>query len=261
MRYLHCTCTVVSQRRDSALGPFVAQSCEASGCWVDHDSRRGLRRCTPLSPKVLGPMSEKEEVATKIAACVCFVISFVALCMACCMHKSVEVGAACIEVACETIFEMPSLLLLPILKAASRCGGETSRRVRPISASIVPGSPKSVAGSAALDSVVAGFGRVRFDLGRVRPKLAWISAGCWPHAGDRLAVPSKLRAGQICLLFRRLLAWFGQVRGGLDHVWGALGHPRAVLDLWWFWGQTPGQSRARPALGRVRQRSAWVRPE
>jgi len=37
--------------------------------------------------------------------------------LGCCFHHSIQVGAACVEVACDTMFEMPSLLLLPVAKA------------------------------------------------------------------------------------------------------------------------------------------------
>jgi len=58
-----------------------------------------------------------EETATRVAGVVCGVISLVLACLACCMHHSIQVGAACVEVSCDTIFEMPSLLLLPVIKA------------------------------------------------------------------------------------------------------------------------------------------------
>lgn len=61
--------------------------------------------------------TQNEENATRVAGFVCMVISILLLCLGCCMHTSISIGAACVEVACDTMFEMPALLLLPILKA------------------------------------------------------------------------------------------------------------------------------------------------
>jgi len=75
--------------------------------------RTQLNSDTDLPPEI----TDNEENLTRGVAGLCFVLSFITLCLACCFHQSIEVGSACVEVACETIFEMPSLLLLPVLKA------------------------------------------------------------------------------------------------------------------------------------------------
>lgn len=61
--------------------------------------------------------ADHEESVTRIAAASCLVISLTMVCLACCFKHSITVGSACVEVACDTIFEMPPLLLLPVLKA------------------------------------------------------------------------------------------------------------------------------------------------
>lgn len=57
-----------------------------------------------------------EEVATRIAAAVCWVLALLLCCTAYCLHHSIQLAAACVEVACEALFEMPSLLLAPVCK-------------------------------------------------------------------------------------------------------------------------------------------------
>jgi len=65
-------------------------------------------------------LSADEEHCYKIASIVCWVLSIVALCMACCLRSSIDAAAACVEVACEAIFEMPTLLMAPAIKAISK---------------------------------------------------------------------------------------------------------------------------------------------
>jgi len=59
----------------------------------------------------------QEENIYKGAAIVCWVLAGLALCTACCLRSSVHVAAEAAEVACEAIFEMPTMLLLPATKA------------------------------------------------------------------------------------------------------------------------------------------------
>mmetsp|Transcript_51739 Transcript_51739/g.168150 ORF Transcript_51739/g.168150 Transcript_51739/m.168150 type:complete len:662 (+) Transcript_51739:221-2206(+) len=61
--------------------------------------------------------TEDEEKGIRATACLCWCLSFVALCLACCLRHSIDAAAACLEVACEAIFEMPTLLLAPAVKA------------------------------------------------------------------------------------------------------------------------------------------------
>ncbi|CAE8733965.1 unnamed protein product [Polarella glacialis] len=71
----------------------------------------------PDNVKVPEGYGQHEETATKVIAGFLFVCSFVCLCMACCFRSSIDAACACVEVAVEAIFEMPSLLFAPILKA------------------------------------------------------------------------------------------------------------------------------------------------
>jgi len=57
-----------------------------------------------------------EELATKVAAIVCFGLAALLVFMVQCLSHSIHVASACVEVACEVLFEMPSLLLAPIVK-------------------------------------------------------------------------------------------------------------------------------------------------
>jgi len=61
--------------------------------------------------------SKNEEMITKGAACICWALGLIMVCLACCFKHSIEVASACVVVACEAIFEMPSLLLTPVFKA------------------------------------------------------------------------------------------------------------------------------------------------
>lgn len=60
---------------------------------------------------------DNKDAITKGCGVVCLALSLLSCCLGCCFHHSIQVGAACVEVACDTMFEMPSLLLLPVLKA------------------------------------------------------------------------------------------------------------------------------------------------
>ncbi|CAE8616047.1 unnamed protein product, partial [Polarella glacialis] len=71
----------------------------------------------PDKVKVPDGYGQHEETATKVIAGFLLVCSFVCLCMACCFRSSIDAACACVEVAVEAIFEMPSLLFAPILKA------------------------------------------------------------------------------------------------------------------------------------------------
>lgn len=58
-----------------------------------------------------------QEMAYRATAIACWSLSGLALCLVCCLRSSIEAAAACMEVACKAIFEMPSLLLAPVVKA------------------------------------------------------------------------------------------------------------------------------------------------
>mmetsp|Transcript_55120 Transcript_55120/g.120608 ORF Transcript_55120/g.120608 Transcript_55120/m.120608 type:complete len:608 (+) Transcript_55120:109-1932(+) len=66
--------------------------------------------------------SDNEEVVTKVFGAVCLGLAALSLCLGCFFHHSIQVGSACVEVACDTMFEMPSLLMLPVLKAFLKGG-------------------------------------------------------------------------------------------------------------------------------------------
>ncbi|CAE7243616.1 slc44a5a [Symbiodinium pilosum] len=63
---------------------------------------------------------DNEELVTKVMAGLCWVLSAISGCVACCFRQSIEAAVDCIEEACEAIQEMSSLLLAPILKALCR---------------------------------------------------------------------------------------------------------------------------------------------
>jgi len=62
--------------------------------------------------------AEHEGKATRAVAVLCVALAAAAACVACCMRQSVDAAAKCIQVACSAIFDMPSLLLTPVIKAA-----------------------------------------------------------------------------------------------------------------------------------------------
>mmetsp|Transcript_102922 Transcript_102922/g.266069 ORF Transcript_102922/g.266069 Transcript_102922/m.266069 type:complete len:630 (-) Transcript_102922:102-1991(-) len=64
--------------------------------------------------------TEHEGQVTRVVAILCWVLAGVAACVACCMHSSIDAASACIQVACSAIFDMPSLLLAPVLKAVAK---------------------------------------------------------------------------------------------------------------------------------------------
>jgi len=61
-------------------------------------------------------LDNNEDIA-KVLAAVCWALTIGLVFMACCLRHSVAAAAACIEVACDEMFEMPSLLLLPLFKS------------------------------------------------------------------------------------------------------------------------------------------------
>lgn len=66
-----------------------------------------------------------EGTVAKVLAGVCWASAFGVVCLACCFRHSIAAASACVEVACDAIFEMPSLLLAPIFKAVFKgflCG-------------------------------------------------------------------------------------------------------------------------------------------
>uniref|UniRef100_A0A7S1PS63 Choline transporter-like protein n=1 Tax=Alexandrium catenella TaxID=2925 RepID=A0A7S1PS63_ALECA len=60
---------------------------------------------------------EDNEQAAKIAALISWSLAVIVALVACCLRHSVAAASACIEVACDEMFEMPSMLLLPMYKS------------------------------------------------------------------------------------------------------------------------------------------------
>jgi len=58
-----------------------------------------------------------EEEAARIIAGVCWALALGVVVLACCFRHSIAAAAACTEVACDAMFEMPSLLIAPAVKA------------------------------------------------------------------------------------------------------------------------------------------------
>mmetsp|Transcript_24349 Transcript_24349/g.54249 ORF Transcript_24349/g.54249 Transcript_24349/m.54249 type:complete len:627 (-) Transcript_24349:224-2104(-) len=60
---------------------------------------------------------EHELIVTRVVAGICWLLSVVCVCLMCWFHSSIKTAAACVEVACEAIWDMPSMLWVPLGKA------------------------------------------------------------------------------------------------------------------------------------------------
>mmetsp|Transcript_10207 Transcript_10207/g.28511 ORF Transcript_10207/g.28511 Transcript_10207/m.28511 type:complete len:621 (-) Transcript_10207:65-1927(-) len=58
-----------------------------------------------------------EETIMRVAAGVFWVLACLVVFLGCCFRHSIEAASACVEVACDAMFEMPSLLIAPVIKA------------------------------------------------------------------------------------------------------------------------------------------------
>ncbi|CAK0789346.1 unnamed protein product [Prorocentrum cordatum] len=63
-----------------------------------------------------GVIGEEENIA-RGTAMVCLVVAAGVVCLACCLGSSIKRAVSCVEAACEAIYEMPSLLMGPAVKA------------------------------------------------------------------------------------------------------------------------------------------------
>eukprot|EP00933_Yihiella_yeosuensis_P033620 TRINITY_DN27294_c0_g1_i1.p1 TRINITY_DN27294_c0_g1~~TRINITY_DN27294_c0_g1_i1.p1 ORF type:complete len:627 (+),score=76.52 TRINITY_DN27294_c0_g1_i1:66-1946(+) len=79
-----------------------------------------LSKHLPKNMQLPASYGEHEETFTRVCAGICLAFAGICACIACCMSKSISEAAACVEVACDAIFEMPSLLLAPTLKALGK---------------------------------------------------------------------------------------------------------------------------------------------
>ncbi|CAE8617784.1 unnamed protein product [Polarella glacialis] len=75
-----------------------------------------------LPAKVRAPegYGDKEATAARVLGGICIAVAFICGTIACCMRTSIDAACACVEVAVDAMFEMPSLLLAPILKAVGK---------------------------------------------------------------------------------------------------------------------------------------------
>lgn len=62
--------------------------------------------------------TSNEVLVMRILAGVCWFLAAAIVFLFCCFRHSIAVASACAEVACEAMFEMPSLLIAPLVKAA-----------------------------------------------------------------------------------------------------------------------------------------------
>mmetsp|Transcript_113965 Transcript_113965/g.302883 ORF Transcript_113965/g.302883 Transcript_113965/m.302883 type:complete len:627 (-) Transcript_113965:171-2051(-) len=58
-----------------------------------------------------------QETAVRVVAVVSWAIALAVVFLACCFRHSIAAASACAEVACDAMFEMPSLLVAPVVKA------------------------------------------------------------------------------------------------------------------------------------------------
>lgn len=61
-------------------------------------------------------MAEYSETGAKILGAVCLGLSALLCCGICCFCRSIHTAAAILNVACDTMWEMPILLLMPVMK-------------------------------------------------------------------------------------------------------------------------------------------------
>lgn len=83
-------------------------------CWVNAGFLSAKLPADVQPPPGYG---SREKQYTQIFAGIMWILAAICICIACCMGGNISAAAACIEVACDAMFEMPSLLLAPIVKA------------------------------------------------------------------------------------------------------------------------------------------------
>jgi len=65
-------------------------------------------------------MDKEQENIAKAIACACWLLAFAVVCLACCVRHSVAAASACVEMACDEMFQMPSLLVTPACKVIAK---------------------------------------------------------------------------------------------------------------------------------------------
>jgi hypothetical protein len=94
----------------AGLSWYLYANAESLGATV-HDSASGQ------VTSATGDLSEHAEKSAMAGAVVCACLSVFALVCSICCCSRVRTAAACCEVACDAIFAIPSLLILPLAKA------------------------------------------------------------------------------------------------------------------------------------------------
>jgi len=85
--------------------------------WTNADTIvQSVANSSPVVAAELADVKGNEAQAAKIGAVLCWAVAGGLACLAQCLHHSIHVASACVEVACEAIFDMPSLLLAPLSK-------------------------------------------------------------------------------------------------------------------------------------------------
>jgi solute carrier family 44 (choline transporter-like protein), member 2/4/5 len=95
----------------------VSLTCLGAYCWV-HAGYLSQQ----LPPNVHPPpgYGAQEKITTQAFAMLLWGLALLSLCIVLCYGRSISAAAACIELACDAIFEMPSLLFAPLIKAVAK---------------------------------------------------------------------------------------------------------------------------------------------
>jgi len=87
------------------------------GCYLWNTASSLGEAGLPEGVSVPEGMEGHEETAARVAAGLCWALALAVVFLACCFRHSIAAAAASAEVACDAMFEMPSLLVAPVVKA------------------------------------------------------------------------------------------------------------------------------------------------
>lgn len=90
----------------------------ALGLYLFLSADDSLDKVTTLAnANVPGSIVGNVSASAKVFSVVCFVVSFVLLCLILCFCSSIKTSARVVEVACETMWAMPIVLVVPLMQA------------------------------------------------------------------------------------------------------------------------------------------------
>lgn len=87
------------------------------GCYLWRSASDFSASALPAGVSLPEGVEGHQETAMRVVAGVCWALALAVALLACCFRHSIAAASASVEVACDAMFEMPSLLLAPVVKA------------------------------------------------------------------------------------------------------------------------------------------------